>query len=168
MWSIVLNVKYLVHHLHLWNQGIPLLDFYIYQWVPATFGRCEAPLHCFNPGQPAGKGQEKKNPGPDLGVSRPRLSGPGQTKKKKNPGINPDSPSEKGGKKKPWSRSGFQDLDFQDLKPRIGTSTDRQMDGQTSELIKQTSGCPWPKATMKPLREIQVPKLRSHILKITS
>ncbi len=31
-----------------------------------------------------------------------------------------------------------------------------------------TSGCPWPKATLKPLCEIQVPKLRSHILKITS
>jgi hypothetical protein len=41
------------------------------------------------------------------------------------------SPPEKGEKKKkknkPWSRSGFQDLDFQDLKPRIGTLTDRQV-----------------------------------------
>jgi hypothetical protein len=36
------------------------------------------------------------------------------------------------------------------------------------ELIYKTSGCPWPKTTVKPLCEIQVPKLRSHILKITS
>jgi hypothetical protein len=34
--------------------------------------------------------------------------------------------------------------------------------------LLHTSGCLWPKATVKPLCEIQVPKLRSHILKITS
>jgi hypothetical protein len=34
--------------------------------------------------------------------------------------------------------------------------------------LLDTSGCPWPKATLKPLCEIQVLKLRSHILKITS
>jgi hypothetical protein len=39
---------------------------------------------------------------------------------------------------------------------------------QTPHSSFFSSGCPWPKATVKPLCEIQVPKLRSHILKITS
>ncbi len=65
-----------------------------------------------NPRQPDGKGQKKK--------------------KRKTLVLTLGSPLEKGGKKKPWSQSGFQDLDFSDLKPIIGTSTD----GQTSELIK--------------------------------
>ncbi len=39
---------------------------------------------------------------------------------------------------------------------------------QTPHSSFFSSGCPWPKATVKPLCEIQVPKLRFHILKITS
>jgi hypothetical protein len=44
-----------------------------------------------------------------------------------------------------------------------GTSSD----GRTDKWL-YTRGCPWPMATVKPMCEIQVPKLRSHILKITS
>ncbi len=46
----------------------------------------------------------------------------------------------------------------------------KQTDARTHGLREfiYTSGCPWPKATVKPLCEIQVPKLRSHILKIRS
>jgi hypothetical protein len=60
-------------------------------------------------------------------------------------------------------------LHERDLMPRIGVMICFHVDSYVKGVhLKNTSGCPWPKATVKPLCEIQVPKLRSHILKITS
>ncbi len=92
-----------------------------------------------NPGQPAGKRREKKREKTKtlvLTLGSPPGKG-GKKKKKKTLVLTLGSPPEKGekkkppgpdlgfrtstfktwtdGKKKPWSRSGFQDLDFQDL-----------------------------------------------------
>jgi hypothetical protein len=65
-------------------------------------------------GSPPEKGRKKKSLVP-IWVSGPRQ----MEKQKKNPGINPGQPAGKGReKKKPWSRSGFQNLDFQDLDRR--------------------------------------------------
>jgi hypothetical protein len=105
---------------------------------------------CINPGHhpekwPEIKKKKKKNPDPDLGFRTSTFKTWTDGKKiklnkikkkfKKILVLTLGSPPEKGGKKKPWSRSRFQDLDFQDLKPIIETSTDRRTDAQTTQLI---------------------------------
>jgi hypothetical protein len=106
-------------------------------------------------GSPPEKGGRKKNK---------------KTKKqKKTLVLTLGSPPEKGGKKKTSAGSTTEKAEV-DSAPENAGETSRRTDGRTDatcDLI-YTSGCPWPKAIVKPLCEIQVPKLKSHILKITS
>jgi hypothetical protein len=69
-----------------------------------------------------GKKKKKKKTLVPIWVSEPRLSGPGQTKKKKPLVLTLGSPPEKGGKKKKKS------LVRRGPETQIGTSTDRRTD----------------------------------------
>jgi hypothetical protein len=70
----------------------------------------EAPLHCFNPGQPAGKGRKKKKPWSRYGFQD--LDRREKKKKKKTLVLTLGSPPKKGGKKKKKKKTPGPDLAF--------------------------------------------------------